>query len=486
MRRDVLSPGEAGSPHSGVTMSDESTADHIPAQSEEPEQPQNVVSRVANLPLVSSTYDMVSTAYTSTKENHPYLKSVCDVAEKGVKTLTSVAVSGAQPLLTKLEPQIATANQYACKGLDKLEEKLPILQQPTEKVVADTKELVSSTVTGARDTVSSTVNGAKDAVSSRVTGVVDLAKGAVQGSVEMTKSVVNSSVNTVLGSRVAQMVVTGVDAVLGKSEELVDHYLPMTDQELAKLATSVEGFEMASVEQQKRQQSYFVRLGSLSSKLRHRAYQHSLGKLRCARQSTQEGLAQLHHTIELIEHVKQGVDQRLHNGQEKLHQMWLEWSRRQPGGSEQYDAAHPEVESRTLVMFRGITQQLQASCLGLMANVQGLPASIQDKVQQMRHHMEELHTSFSAAHSFQDLSSTVLTQSRERVTKARESLDELLDYVAQNAPLPWLVGPFAPVLVEHPENLAIGMEKKEDQATCPGQSREEKPAQQASEAKKAP
>lgn len=64
-----------------------------------------MVSRVANLPLVSSTYDMVSTAYTSTKENHPYLKSVCDVAEKGVKTLTSVAVSGAQPLLTKLEPQ---------------------------------------------------------------------------------------------------------------------------------------------------------------------------------------------------------------------------------------------------------------------------------------------------------------------------------------------------------------------------------------------
>lgn len=100
--------------------------------------------------------------------------------------------------------------------------------------MADTKELVSSTVTGARDTVSSTVNGAKDAVSSRVTGVVDLAKGAVQGSVEMTKSVVNSSVNTVLGSRVAQMVVTGVDAVLGKSEELVDHYLPMTDQELGQ------------------------------------------------------------------------------------------------------------------------------------------------------------------------------------------------------------------------------------------------------------
>nr|XP_005281239.1 perilipin-3-like [Chrysemys picta bellii]XP_005281240.1 perilipin-3-like [Chrysemys picta bellii] len=467
--------------------SEENAANQTSPQSEGPEQhQQNVVSRVANLPLVSSTYDMVSTAYTSTKENHPYIKSVCDVAEKGVKTITAAAVGGAQPILTKLEPQIATVNEYACKGLDKLEEKLPILQQPTEKVVADTKELVSSTVTGARDAVSNTVNGAKDAV----TGVVDMAKGAVQGSMEMTKSVVTSSVNTVMGSRMGQMVVTGVDAMLGKSEELVDHYLPMTDQELAKLATSVEGFDMASVEQQKQQQSYFVRLGSLSTKLRHRAYQHSLGKLRHARQSTQEALSQLHQTIELIEHVKQGVDQRLHDGQEKLHQMWLEWSRRQSEGKEDSDTAQPEVESRTLVMFRGITQQLQTTCLNLMPNVQGLPTSIQDKVQQLRHNVEELHASFSAAHSFQDLSSAVLTQSRERVAKARESMDELLDYVVQNAPLPWLVGPFAPRLVELPEIPAAGKDGEGEAAGCTAQQGEDEKmdstAQQASVPKEDP
>ncbi|XP_067414454.1 perilipin-3-like [Emydura macquarii macquarii] len=463
--------------------SDDQAANQPSPQSEAPEQ-QNVVSRVASLPLVSSTYDMVSTAYASTKENHPYIRSVCDVAEKGVKTITAAAVGGAQPLLTKLEPQIATVNEYACKGLDKLEEKLPILQQPTEKVVADTKELVSSTVTGARDAVSNTVNGAKGAV----TGVVDMAKGAVQGSMERTRSVVTSSVDTVMGSRVGQMVVTGVDAVLGKSEELVDHYLPMTDQELAKLATAVEGFEMASVEQQRQQQSYFVRLGSLSTKLRHRAYQHSLGKLRNARQSTQEALSQLHQTIELIEHVKQGVDQKLHDGQEKLHQMWLEWSRRQSGGKADSDSAQPEVESRTLVMFHGITQQLQATCLTLMSNVQGLPTSMQDKVRQIRHSVEELHASFSAAHSFQDLPNTVLIQSRERVAKARQSMDELLEYVVQNAPLPWLVGPFAPTLVELPTAPAAGQEE-EEAAGCTAQKGEEQqdsPALHASVPKEAP
>ncbi|NXF83285.1 PLIN3 protein, partial [Sclerurus mexicanus] len=94
------------------------------------------VTRVASLALVSCACGAVASAYASTKESHPYVRSVCDAAEKGVKTLTAAAVSGAQPLLTRLEPQISTANKFACKGLDKLEEKLPILQQPPERVMS--------------------------------------------------------------------------------------------------------------------------------------------------------------------------------------------------------------------------------------------------------------------------------------------------------------------------------------------------------------
>lgn len=64
-----------------------------------------MVGRVASLPLISSTCEMVSAAYTSTKEIYPHVRTVCDVAEKGVKTLTTAAVSKAQPILSKLEPQ---------------------------------------------------------------------------------------------------------------------------------------------------------------------------------------------------------------------------------------------------------------------------------------------------------------------------------------------------------------------------------------------
>lgn len=109
-------------------------------------------------------------------------------------------------------------------------------------------------------------------------------------------------------------------------------------------------------------------------------------------------------------------------------------------------------------MFRGLTQQLQASCSTLISSVQGLPASVQDRAQHLRHTVEDLHASFSTAHSFQDVSAAILAQSRERVSKAREAVDEVLDYVVSHVPLPWVVGPFAPNLVELPEDFSAKAE----------------------------
>ncbi|XP_073910482.1 perilipin-3 isoform X2 [Castor canadensis] len=414
---------------------------------EEQIQQPSVLDRVAGMPLVSSTCEVVSAAYTSAKENYPHIRTVCDVAEKGIKTLTEAAVSGAQPILSKLEPQITSASQYVHQGLDKLEETVPILQQPTSKVLADTKELVSSKVSGARDMVSNTVSSAKDTMATHVTGAVDVTRDAVQSGVDMTKLVVSSGVHSVMDSRVGQMVLSSVDSVLGKSEAWADNNLPMTDAELARIATSLEGVDMASVQQQRQQQSYFVRLGSLSERLRQHAFEHSLAKLRGARQSAQEALQQLAQGLSLVETMKQGMDQKLGEGQEKLHQMWLSWNQKTPQGTEK-DPANSEVESQALVMFRGITQQLQTTCASLRSSIQGLPGHVKDQVQQAHRQVEDLQATFSATQSFQDLSSSVLAQSREQVAKAWEALDHMVEYVAQNTPVMWLVGPFSPGITE--------------------------------------
>lgn len=65
---------------------------------------QAAVKEVASLSLVSSTCDVVSAAYASTKERHPYLRSVCDAAERGVQSVTEATASCVQPVLATLEP----------------------------------------------------------------------------------------------------------------------------------------------------------------------------------------------------------------------------------------------------------------------------------------------------------------------------------------------------------------------------------------------
>ncbi|XP_071436538.1 perilipin-2 isoform X3 [Pithys albifrons albifrons] len=368
---------------------------------------QNIVSRVVNLPLVSSTYDMVSTAYITTKDNHPYLKSVCEIAEKGVKTITSVAVTSAMPIIQKLEPQIVVANNYACIGLDKIEERLPILNQPTDKVVANAKDVV----VGAREAVTTTVTGAKETVAHTITGVVGKTKEAVQDSVEMTKTVVNGSINTVLRSRVVQMVSSGVDSALTKSETLVDQYLPLTEAELEKEAANVEGFEVGI-----QKPSYYVRLGSLSSKVRTRAYQQALNKVKDAKQKSQETISQLHHTVSL------------------------------------------HIESRTLAIARSLTQQLQTTCLTLVSSLQGLPQNVQDRVYSIGSMAGDVYQSFWSASSFQELSDSFLTASKGQLKKMKESLDDVMDYLVNNTPLNWLVGPFYPQLpgIQHAESKGEG------------------------------
>ncbi|NWT18500.1 PLIN3 protein, partial [Vireo altiloquus] len=399
----------------------------------------SAVDRVTSLPLLNSAFNLVSSAYNHTKESHPCLSGVCSVAETVAAVAMGSVVGGAQPILSQLEPQIALVNEYACKGLDQLEENLPFLQQPADKVISATKQLVSTKVTSAMDAACE----AREAMADKVTEAVDLTKNVVGDSVKLTRSVVTSTVSSAVeAAQVSQAVAGGVESVLGMTEDLVDHYLPMTEEELGKLATTVQGFGMASVEEQKQQRSYFVRLGSLSGRVRHRAYQYSLAKLQAIRHHAQDTLSQLQLAIKLIESVKHEVGRKLLEGQEKLHQLWVDWSLTQPKGNQVRTACQPEVESRTLAMLRIITQQLQPAYESLKRSVHGLPSSLQEAVSQATRHIHKLHSSFSRAVSFRDLSRTTLAKSRDRVAEARRSLDVLFEYVTHNTPLNWIVGPF--------------------------------------------
>uniref|UniRef100_A0A4W6EFT1 Perilipin n=1 Tax=Lates calcarifer TaxID=8187 RepID=A0A4W6EFT1_LATCA len=401
---------------------------------------QNVVERVTSLPLVSSTYGLVSSVYSNTKGTHPYIRTVCEAAEQGVRTITSVALTTASPIMDKLEPQFAIANDLACKGLDKIEKTLPILHQPSEQIVSSAKDVVST----AKDAVTGTVSSAKDTVSDTLTSVVEKTRGAVQDGMEKTKAVVSGSVSTVLESRVARLVSSGVDTALSTSESLVEQYLPLTEDELELEAKTVKGFD-------EKELSYYVRLGSLSTKLRKRAYTRTVAKIRDSKQRSMEFISELNSTVDLVVVYKKNIGEANQMVNDKLRSL-VAWKSSGPNQENGHEAE--AIESRTLALARSLTQQLQTTCLVLVSGLQGLPNHIQQEALSLSRSATQIYTNFSTAKVLGDLPDSMLTSSRAQLNKMKDSLDNVMDYVVNNTPLNWLVGPFYPRMGPEPTHAS--------------------------------
>lgn len=64
-----------------------------------------MLQRVLQLPVVNATCESLQRTYTSTKEAHPLVASVCAAYERGVKGASSLAVWSMEPVVRRLEPQ---------------------------------------------------------------------------------------------------------------------------------------------------------------------------------------------------------------------------------------------------------------------------------------------------------------------------------------------------------------------------------------------
>ncbi|XP_053107201.1 perilipin-3-like isoform X2 [Hemicordylus capensis] len=349
---------------------------------------ENILKRVSSLPLVSSVCDLVSSNYTCIKAKSAYLQTVCDEAEKGVKALSGAAASRAQPILTTLEPQLATANKYACRGLDTVEEKLPILQQTADQVVFDTKELMSSKVTGA-----------KDVVTRRLSGMACRTKDAVQGSMRMTTSMVTSSMSVVMGTRMGQLAKNSVEAVLVKSHAFVDHYLLITDDDMSKNSVELRpccGSQGEAPGQPAEEllvtcDGYMGCLISLLNKCQRYASQRSQ-----------------HHA----RHASWSLQRIFHHHYEE----WKAW---------------------LVALYYTITLPLRTAYLIILFTIEELAAKFQENVPQASYLLEELQTALLAIECLQSLCRRIFSRVWEKMSE-EENLNALLNYVAQTLPFCFL------------------------------------------------
>ncbi|KAF1489543.1 Perilipin-1, partial [Eudyptula minor novaehollandiae] len=240
---------------------------------------ENVLQRVLQLPVVSSTCESLQRTYASTKEAHPLMASVCEVYERGVQGASALAMWSMEPVVRRLEPQFAVANNLACRGLDHLEEKIPALQYPVDKLASELKGTISSPLQSARSTIGNSMDK-----------IMELAAEGY----EATKSTVETTARYTRRNSVSQMAAAGVDTALGGLEKLMEYLLPEEDEEADQKPKETRGSAVKVSQQQPSTPSApstpstLGRIGTLVSTVSHRAYQQTTQSLQRAKAKGQE------------------------------------------------------------------------------------------------------------------------------------------------------------------------------------------------------
>ncbi|XP_068266787.1 perilipin-1 [Nyctibius grandis] len=240
---------------------------------------ENVLQRVLQLPVVSSTCESLQRTYASTKEAHPLMASVCEVYERGVQGASALALWSMEPVVRRLEPQFAVANDLACRGLDHLEEKIPALQYPVDKLASELKGTISSPLQSAKSTIGNSVDK-----------IMELAAEGY----EATKNTVETTARYTRRNSVSQMAAAGVDTALGGLEKLMEYLLPEEDEEADQKPKQTRGSAVKVSQQQPstpstpNAPSTLGRIGALVSTASHRAYQQTTQSLQHAKAKGQE------------------------------------------------------------------------------------------------------------------------------------------------------------------------------------------------------
>ncbi|XP_066491392.1 perilipin-1 [Tiliqua scincoides] len=227
----------------------------------------NVFLRVLHLPVVNSACISIQKTYATTKEAHPLMASVCQAYERGVQSATSLAVWSVKPVVQMLEPQFAAANTLACRGLDHLEQRIPALQEPVEKVTSDLKDSISTYIQSATRSMADSMD--------RIWGL------AADG-YELSESTVRDTVEYARTSPVSQMAEAGVDATISNLEKLVAFLFPKPECQPGQKPPK------GCASKEKSPTNIFSRLRTLASTISQHAYKQTVQTIQYTRDKGQE------------------------------------------------------------------------------------------------------------------------------------------------------------------------------------------------------
>ncbi|CAI5792771.1 Uncharacterized protein PODLI_1B040396 [Podarcis lilfordi] len=313
----------------------------------------NALQRVLHLPVVNSACSNLQKAYSVTKEVHPLMASVCGAYERGLQNAGSIAASSVKPVVKKLEPQLAAANILTCRGLDHLEQKIPALNQPVEKVTSDLKDSIVTYMQSAMRSVMHTLD--------RVMGLgvksCKQPKGSLKDAAEYART-----------SRVSQLAEAGVDAAIGKLEKLVDFFLPKTEHESVHKPPG------------RCELSTFGRIRSLAVTAFHRAYKKTTQNIQHVRDKGQDLATWIPGLVVLARQSSKKV-LKIITGVQSAETGWLSKKVQKVPKEEEETKKDDtgrktakQVEAQSLV--GSVSQNLQTSCFSIASRVKDAPATV--------------------------------------------------------------------------------------------------------------
>ncbi|XP_053144286.1 basic proline-rich protein-like isoform X2 [Hemicordylus capensis] len=266
---------------------------------------------------------------------------------------------------------------------------------------------------------------------------------------QASRSSMINSINAFVESPIGQVFATTIDRALDKSEEWLDYCLPLREAQAAHSKKSMEERDGDDLSEE----GCFMRISLLSNKVRDRAFQYALQQLRSARKDTHANLSLLDQAFNLIENPHAPSLPNFPYVSEKLQNLWAQWNPRNILSSSKLSSGGPSREAITLVPEQlelkalGLTQtlahQLYETYHNLLPHISELPAHLQGKVIQVYHNLEEIQSHFAKFKSLKEMPASLLSQSRAKMNSARETLDELLDFVASNPRPQWLSSAYA-------------------------------------------
>lgn len=201
------------------------------------------IDKIWKIPLVEMAWNQSAEMYGKLKEAHEVFNWTLSTAEAAVLK----GIEQAAPIAKKLEQPIHAVDQTLCKGIEIVEEKLPLVKEPPSHIYESAKAFVNSALSPSLETVSAMKNyGAETAQS--------------------IKEMSLSAANEVLATRFGHMALSGFETTATLAEKYLDSYFPPTEQELQ------QENEPSAAEGADKFTSTVHTVGRLSNKFARRVY----------------------------------------------------------------------------------------------------------------------------------------------------------------------------------------------------------------------